>query len=150
MLKFKEMKKNIMQPREKHVSPMLDSKKCGELTTQLSFKSIKQHHECSPLARNQQAGVHQGKYDTEVKKTVSAFTEFEFKSDSKENNAKHLYYNRGATFGELSAKKLDFGAPKRKINHIETVECYDKSYENSASKTSNLSFATLLQSKKPL
>jgi hypothetical protein len=43
MLKFKEIKKSIIQPQEHNASPILLSKKCYDTNHQISFKNIKQY-----------------------------------------------------------------------------------------------------------
>lgn len=151
MLKFKEIKRNIMNHQEKNISPLQESKKTGE-PNGLSFKNFKNQPQYSPLAKNQinMQNNYFSKFDTDKKTNVSPFLQNNFISDTKENCSKNVYYNKGTTFGDLSGKKLEFGPPKRKTIHAEPSEYYDNSYENSAAKhNSNLSFANLLMSKKP-
>jgi len=102
MLKFKEIKKSIMQPRDKNTSPLIDSKKGSEPTNQLSFKIIKhpdQYQECSPISKTQQNTNYYPRYDTETKRMPNPFMAVDIKTDTKENNPKHMLHNQGPTFG---------------------------------------------------
>ena len=116
MLKFKEIKKSIIHPNEHNASPIILSKKCYDNNHQISFKTIKHYQECSPFAKRQlNEGFHQ-KFDTDKKNHGPTLTEFNIKSETKENNPKCLYYNRMA---DIEGKKLEFGNKKKRTMNVQ-------------------------------
>jgi hypothetical protein len=79
-----------------------------------------QYQECSPIGKTQQNPNYCPRYDTEAKRAPNPFMAVDIKTDTKENNPRHMLGNPAPTFAELSGKKLEF-APKRKVHHADPV-----------------------------
>lgn len=96
MLKFKEIKRAIIHPGEHDSSPILRSNHPNQ---QITFKTIKQQNECSPFQKRQLDEAFVGRCDTD-KKVTPGLSEFNVRSETKENQPKNIYYNRAAEFNE--------------------------------------------------
>lgn len=119
MLKFKEIKRTIVQARDKNPSPLRESRRHPDPNGHAEMRKI--YQVCSPIAKTPA----ENRFDTEGKKNGAQFMDGFFKSDTKENYQKQAYCVKGATFGELSGKKLEFGvAKKRKASKFEANEYY--------------------------
>lgn len=105
MLKFKSIKNSIINHKPK--TNNLEQSIRHQEYSPLSFKTITQQTEYSPLRKCSQPVNTCLKFETDKKQHVSPFREENYKSDAKENVYKNAYYNKQTNnFSDLSFKKI--------------------------------------------
>jgi hypothetical protein len=144
MLKFKEIRNSIVNRKGKAAIAKNEGTERSPISGQGQFWGERR----SPIRVNGCQEQRQGEqfmYETNRKGSMPVYHN-PFQSDTKENAPKNHY--QPITFSNLSDNKLQFTHhPRRPVNTAPTSNIYTDAAP-STPKKSNLSFASLLQSKK--